>query len=783
MNNEFLEFCKNSKIEKEFNKLLDDENIKVISFDIFETLAFRKVAHHNDIFYNVGKNKYVKSIYNTPEAFKLFRIKAEELARTNNKKSNEISLKEIYSYLDLTEKQKHKIQKLELKEESENLYINKQIENWISKAHQKSKKIILISDMYLSKKNIDKLVLDKFVHNNLIFKVYISSEYKERKANKKLFELIRNDLQIEYTNWLHIGDNIESDFNIPQKFGIKTIYYNIEESFQEIISLENKYIKADTQKASNLRILTSILNPYIDKEESFYFNYGAIIFGPILWEFSHWLDKLAKKEKVEQINFIMREGQTFEKYFKKISNIQTNLIYASRKSTYLANLNEEEIDFAKLNFFKFRTFTILDIYNLYKIDLDDNVLKEYENYPIKEAQKIYFKDKSLLDIFIENFSQKIETIKDNITKERLLFLEYLKRINIHNNSILVDLGGGGTIIKNIIKTLDNNSSPLGVLFFMHDLGYKVNVINRTISFLPYNEKTGKCLELIRRTPEFIEILLNGIEKTTINYERKGSLVFPIIEHPFTNTKEFHHLEKIINAFNTGIEAFFTLLKEYKFKKIIKREVLALIIGRCIEVPTSIEVEYLEKLHLDEGKGSSKKAKLITEEQKSYLKQEGLYKAYYNLSQNIDYKKIDFHWIHGAITSIDNQFLPTVKGLINVYPNQEYINNIVELLKINKINKVNIYGAGVLFVKLKPYLVKNNIEIISVMDSRANLSQFEFSGHIIKTLESQINENNLYPIIVASVEYSFEISDLIIRYLKTKNLKTKIINDYDGMVEL
>lgn len=781
MSSKFLQLCKNSKIEKEFDRILDNNEIKVISFDIFETLVFRKVAHHNDIFYKVGKNDFVKNIYNTAEAFQMYRLSAQRAARLKFLEKNEITFDEIYNELDLTYNQKEKIKNIELEQEYKSLYINKQISNWIKRAYDKGKKVILISDIYFSKKDIEYLVIDKLDNKHLISNIYISSEYKERKFNKKLFEIVRNDLNINYEEMAHIGDNIHSDYNISNSLNIHTLFYNISKNFQDILDIEEKYIDTTTKKAANLRKMTSLLNPFEKKEEEFYFNYGAIIFGPILWEFSHWLNKLAKKEEIIQINFIMREGKTFEHFFKKFnSKIKTNLLYASRKSIYLATLNENDFNFEKFNFFKFRTFTILDIYDLYKIQLKNIILKDYSNTPIKEINKIYINDRNLLDIFMEDFSTNKEQIKINIKKDKELFLEYLEQIK--QNAMIIDFGGGGTVNRNISKVLENKNLR-SVLFFMHDFGYKVNTATKTLSFLPYNEKTKSSLELIGRTPEFIEILLNGLEKTTIKYEKIDDKILAITKHPIENSEDFNHLEKIINAFNLGIESFFILTKEYKFKSIINRETIALILGRCIEVPLKDEVEFLGKLHTDEGKGSSKTSQLILEEQKNNLLSLGLEKTYYNLAQNINYKKIDTHWIHGCIASIDNSFLPIIKGFTNIYPNQEYINNIIEILKRNKISKINIYGAGILFVKLKPYLLKENIQIVSVMDTRANLSSFIFEGYEVNSISNVIDENNLYPIIVASVEYSFEISDLIIRYLKSKNLKTKIINDYEGLIEL
>lgn len=781
MNIHFLEFCKNSILEKKFNQLLDDKNIKVISFDIFETLVFRKVAHHNEIFYKVGEKPFVKNIYNTPEAFQMYRVSAQRAARLHHTDKNEVTFDEIYNELNLSSIQKETIQQLELKQEYKSLYFNQQILHWIKKAYKKGKKVILISDIYFSYQDIEYLILNRLKNRQHIANIYISSEYQERKYNKKLFEIVKNDLKINYDQIAHIGDNIHSDYTVPRSLGMEVLHYNINKNFQEILDIEDKYISASTQKAANLRIMSSLLNPFTDEEEAFYFNYAAIFFGPILWEFSHWLNKLVKKQNIKQLNFIMREGKTFEKFFKKFnSKVQTNLIYASRKSTYLTTLNEQDFNLEKFNFFKFRTFSILDIYNLYKLEITHPVLQNYSNTPIKETNKIYLDNKSLLEIFLEDFSNQKEQIKLNIIQDKELFISYLK--NVKKNSMIIDFGGAGTVNRNISNSLKHTNLQ-NILFYMHNAGYQVNTSTKTLSFLPYNKITKNSLELISRTPEFIEILLNGLEETTVKYEKKNQKIVPITQHPLENTHEFHHLKKVINAFQLGLEAFFTVTQAYKFKSIIDAQTIALILGRCIEIPVLEEVKYLGNLHTDEGKGSTATAQLIAKEQTDSIYKLGLDKTYYNLAQNINYKKIDIHWIHGSIASINPNYLPIIKGLRETYPNQEYINTIIDILKQHNIKKVNVYGAGILFVKLKPYLLKENIQIVSLMDTRANIASFKFEGYCVQPLAQEINAKNLHPIIVASVEYGFEITNLIINYLKKSHLKVNIINEYDGFIVL
>ncbi|MCD4668153.1 MAG: hypothetical protein K8R44_06155, partial [Sulfurimonas sp.] len=182
----FKNFSSKSILEKEYLKYLKNKNIKVISFDIFETLAYRKVKKTTNLFKNIARHKFVKNIFFTKENFVLARVEAEKKARKINSKNEDITLNLIYKQLPLNKKQRLKIIQIELKEERKSLYINYQIKRWIKLANKYKKKIILTSDTYFSSKELNKLVLFKFNKQDLISNIYISNEQNKTKATGNL---------------------------------------------------------------------------------------------------------------------------------------------------------------------------------------------------------------------------------------------------------------------------------------------------------------------------------------------------------------------------------------------------------------------------------------------------------------------------------------------------------------------------------------------------------------------------------------------------------------------
>lgn len=777
MNNNLDLIYKNSLIEKKFKYYLENEDIDTISFDIFDTLVYRTVSHPLDIFYKMGKCKYIMDLYNDPYTFQTYREKAETKARKLSSKED-ITLCEIYDQMDLTNEQKETIKQIEIQEEDNSLYVNKQVEGWIQKALNQNKKVILISDMYLSKSIIDKIIIKKLNSQN--FDIFMSSEYGVTKSKKSLYKLIQEKNNIDFDSWLHIGDNIVSDIQNAKALGIKTIHYNVSKPIHELLQLERAYIQEDLGAIDNIRKVAAIQNPFENEKESFFYCFGSLVLGPLLFQFSVWLKNIIQKYDIQEVLFIMREGKTFERYFRKVCpEVSTKLVYASRKSTYLASL-DKNFSLQDLNLHYYRKLTIKDCFNLFKIKNTNELLLDNEECTIEDANKVYIEKKSLMDIFIEVFSSLQKQIRKNIKNEKKVFCQYLNELNVKNNALVVDLGGNGTLPMRITNVLQDKVK-LNTLFYMHEVGYSHTLASKTFSFLPFNKKVKNITEIVRRTPEFIENLLNGMEETTIEYTKKDGKVEVLRAFPHDMTKGLR--EKIESTY-LGVDNFFSLMKESSEKEAINRNQMALVLARCIDVPSSIEAKFLGELVHDEGRGSSSYEQLVTEEKVNKIRELGLDYVFKNYSKNLYFKRNDFHWIQGVITQLDSTYLPTMKGIRLTNNNNDAMDNIIDTLDTNSyIKKVFVYGSGEFFKELKPHLDERRIEVISIFDSKAKMSEYKVMGYSVASLEKIISFKEKYPILITSKAFSADITDKIFKFGIEENLELEVINYTDGLIKI
>lgn len=773
-------------LEKEYLEFLNNSNIKIISFDIFDTLVFRKVSRAIDVFLKVGEEELVLNKFGTSYNFQTKRVLAEKLAREEFWQEEEITLEKIYNKFTLSEIEKKSILNLELNAEYETIFINPQIKKWISLALERDKKIIFTSDMYLSKKQVEFLVFDKL---ELQFekKIYMSSEYNLTKHTGNMFNKIIEDNKCLASNILHIGDNKYSDFTIPTSLGLYSIYYNHKEKYTErIFALEDKYFeKKEFENKRFLRVSSMLNNPFpANTEENFFFNLGSVIFGPLLWNFSHWLLNLQKTNKIDYIHCIMREGRLFEKCLKSIDpHSKVNLLYASRKSTFLANFNIEELESRGLDLYGFRKMTVESYYELFKIKIEDTYVLKYKELIIESKSDFFNDNFELVKRISFEFFNKKEQIEKNILKEQELLKKYLNSINLTEKSLLLDFGGTGTIIKNIADIYFENNICDVALFYMHQLGFE-----KLFGFNSYGFLTSTNLQFqrkvwdIARSPEIIEILFNGAATTTTGYEENEfNDVVPCLD----SKKEWQEkLEHVFSSFEKGIFDFFAQCKKFDIKdKLFDRQSSLDLLSRLINIPIEEESKYLSILIHDEGYGTSVIEKVIEEKHIKIINEVGIEKTFINHMSNNNFKIREIPWIQGCLSFIDPDFIARARGLISENTNKTAIENILKVLDEHKFDRISVYGAGEFFNLILPEILNRNIIIKNVYDTKACLKRYNIRNFTVQYPDrntSSLENNDV--IIVSSAAFAEKITGFLQTFSVASNIHLRIINFYDGLIE-
>ncbi len=751
-----------------FKKYLTDNDIKYISFDIFDTLVFRKVNKPTDIFLKMHLNKFVKKLFENASNFKQLRITAEKFARKESK-DEEISIYDIYNqFTYLTKEEQAKLIKIELKTEEKYLFVNQELEHWINLAIENNKKVIFISDMYLKKEQIFNIILKKLKRINEVDDIFVSSDLKKTKQTGSMYNYLFEDKGIKPEEIIHIGDNLLTDISSANVKNIKTIYYNYDYIHSEQVRNEEHYLEYPENLLA-LRNLVAVNNPYKDEKSKFFYNFGATIIGPVFWSFSHWLKRVCLENTSYDLGFMLREGDIFRKYFDVIlkkENIENNFslkkIYVSRKALFLPSLSKEDYDLDYLNFSLYRNWKIKDFYNKLGLTIENNeivIIKDKLIEEIKKSDKIF-------NLITDDLKKNEDKILKNKDEQLKLFLKYWYSLKFKEKFVLFDFGANSSMQTKISQLV--NASFINVLFYRTKRGFENSLNQKQYTYISYSEKNKHKIELLRRSPDIFEILFNGMLSTTLGYKKVKNTIVPILD----KCKDIRD-ETIINAFNQGIDDYFKLSFKYNQKgDIFKSDDILNLMVRVIEFPTNYEVKYLGKLNINSVENTLETITLISKESRDFLNSIGIDEVYtkYKTNKYIYWQQIP--WIEGTITSIDSDFIK------NKYNRDQDINQVKLdklLKKIDQINltEVSIYGIGEFFLNLLPELLIRNIKVKYLIETKP--SKKEFMGYRILSPE-EIIETNQRIFIIASVVFSSVMVEKLNSVFKQNNKSFKVVQN-------
>lgn len=355
----------NSGLEK-IKKAICDENIKVVSFDIFDTLVVRPFFVPADLF--VLLNNTFRNVVGikTGIDFSKMRTTSEQIARnrryTIESEKPEITLDEIYKVMaEIYHIQENVLEIMKQKEieyEIRFCMVRNTGYELYELCKAKGKKVICTSDMYLPKDVIQK-ILQK---NNYIGveEIYLSCETRTTKSTGNLFKEVLNKENLEANQLLHIGDNNSSDYEMPLKIGIeakhlpRTVDVFCDEN--KTNGLSSVFIKnlpdwQDNRAAMQfvgIRCMLAVVanryfdNPYRSFEKSSDFNadpflIGYYTLGMYLFGITKWLVDDVSRKNYDSLVFMARDGflplkayQIMKKYNKNLP--KEKYLYVSRKA-------------------------------------------------------------------------------------------------------------------------------------------------------------------------------------------------------------------------------------------------------------------------------------------------------------------------------------------------------------------------------------------------------------------------------------------------------------------
>lgn len=313
----------------------------IVSFDIFDTLIFRPFDEPTALFFLLGEELGFMD-------FRRIRIEAERDARQEKYErtgSYEVRLEDIWNKMEektgLSAKQG---MKLEMALERRYCYANPFMLRVFRRLADMGKRIIITSDMYLSREFLQNLLEEKGYGG--MEKVYISNECGSSKYSGGLYDFILKDLNVDLSvsrnQAVHIGDNERSDIRMAGKHGIVPCYY------------PNIHKKAELFRAYDMSpIVGAVYRGVVDSHlycglEAFSpgYEYGYIYGGLFAVGYCNFIHEYCRLHRTDKILFLSRDGDILSQVYRMLyPDENTEYVYWSRKAAVKLMASSDRYDY------------------------------------------------------------------------------------------------------------------------------------------------------------------------------------------------------------------------------------------------------------------------------------------------------------------------------------------------------------------------------------------------------------------------------------------------------
>ncbi|MDM7998656.1 MAG: hypothetical protein QUS33_01305 [Dehalococcoidia bacterium] len=167
------------------------------------------------------------------------------------------------------------------------------------------KRVVAVSETYLSAAQMASLLEH---HGLLRFfeKLSISCELGKSKLTGNLFRHLRDN---EPGKLVHIGDNYDFDYRVPRNLGLKSLWFHSRDEQRRRRALRK--LAAGRNRLAYVNCLVGSA----DKDRPTLYQIGHDVLGPALTVFVHCVAERARRDRIERLFFVARDGYVMKKIY------------------------------------------------------------------------------------------------------------------------------------------------------------------------------------------------------------------------------------------------------------------------------------------------------------------------------------------------------------------------------------------------------------------------------------------------------------------------------------
>jgi FMN phosphatase YigB (HAD superfamily) len=429
----------------EIATLLDDmpEGVRCLSLDCFDTLIWRNAQMPRDVFADLplpGGGIEMRT-------YTEIRARDEKRARTE---LTEVTIEEIYERLlpAGTAEERAALVEQELEAEARHCFAFAPTVELIRAAKARGLKVIIVSDTYLSNRQLRTLI-ERAAGEDvaaMIDRIFCSCEIGKSKADG-MFPPVLEALGLPPAAIVHLGDNYAADADATRKIGIKGVHFEqFDPATEQRLRLEGA---AATMIHPAIRIDRPVRQPHrpqlsLRAETDPTDRLGHDVLGPIMHGFAHWVraeaDDLARETgRPVKILFLLRDGYLPHEAYKAAGLGDGAAVELSRFTALAASFTDEEA---------IRSFLVSETTKDVDILGRQLLLNPAEIRQVGRSSKEFRKN-----VLSPTWVKRICTRSEGFAQRMAAHVRREARVEEGDVLMLVDLGYNGSVQNNAEATL------------------------------------------------------------------------------------------------------------------------------------------------------------------------------------------------------------------------------------------------------------------------------------------------------------------------------------------
>jgi predicted HAD superfamily hydrolase len=385
--------------------------------------------------------------------------------------------------------------------------------------------------------------LKKHKLTGIFDELYLSSAHGLLKSAGTMFTYVQEEEKIHLKKWYHTGDNMESDYKIPIKAGIRAGLFTgaYLTRYEKNFAPRPGSTHSRTTFAALLR-QCRLACPYKSEKEKIIWDTTLNVSAPLLISYVQWCLARAGALGAGRVYFLARDGQILYKLARIMNRfsptpLELHYLYVSRQALLFPAM--EDLDEESLGWILAPTAILTPRIILKRVNIEpeeiESALREhgFKNPDERLSKKNLPAFKSL----ILDSSVKV-LLKKRIAQYREKASGYLQQEGLAKDDrfVLVDIGWNGTLQRSISRLLakQGKNHPVKGLYFGLHRELKHKPADRLEAFF-FSPGKPHGLEQESYIVPIIEMFTAADHGGTVKYEFRDNKYEPVLRNSKNTT--------------------------------------------------------------------------------------------------------------------------------------------------------------------------------------------------------------------------------------------------------